>query len=532
MKQLVECIEPNARPARRSLVLDRGDVFVVYVLPLPPDTPRTLRRTVVRLEDDDPPEGARRAISLRVAPSGLVVQDVARGASLEQIRGDLRSQVVAGVRLPTNALYELVLSDGTRVHLGLLLHEQIERGTTIGVAGSGTKTSRVKYATDNVWWLITDSKGIIVTLGIDAWDAVRDRLIAMGVDGRVLVFVGGLVLTGAAAWYAYSTTTAATARADEAETALELAEAAQAASLATELACLEQRRDLVAQLGASSEQRKLAAEMALVLPLAQTTSIELGGTRMAGDELMALDSLYKPNLLQAVVARFDEGEGDAEACLEQDAALGKDLPAYLLTWHPDPALVCPLEYVSEEDGVRRVGRFGLSDRVAREFGAAGHANTGTSEGALDELLGDPRREDRWSAFTLATAYRKVQETVLRTRLTERPPTLPSQSQLWTLALLDAYNRMPSPAGGALDVDAKGCIEKLLRDRVTNAPPAAPGEPLLPDLNAVAAGDLPLVATPTPGCPWPQGALADGADNALRAVARLATVQGAPAPGSE
>jgi hypothetical protein len=220
-------------------------------------------------------------------------------------------------------------------------------------------------------------------------------------------------------------------------------------------------------------------------------------------------------------------QGDPEPCLDQEAALGKDLPRYLLLWHPDPHHTCPADYESGEGGVRTVGRFGLSDRVAREFGAEGDRGTGGGTDALQVLLGDPRREDRWAAFTVAHAYRRAVEVLLRTEASDRLPTLQSQSHVWGLALLDAYNRMPSPAGGVLDSTLATCVDGLLREQAQRATPAVAGEPLRPDLVAVAEGEIRVSPTPTPGCPWPADAIRTGADAALRAVARLASVAEPP-----
>ncbi|MCA9570216.1 MAG: hypothetical protein KC656_20375 [Myxococcales bacterium] len=93
-----------------------------------------------------------------------------------------------------------------------------------------------------------------------------------------------------------------------------------------------------------------------------------------------------------------------------------------------------------------------------------------------------------------------------------------------LALLDAYNRMPTTPDGALDAPLEVCLKRLLTHRVDTAPPAAPGDPVLPDIVAVAVGDETFAAPPTPGCPWPQGVVTTGAKSALGTVSRLAALQ--------
>jgi hypothetical protein len=525
MSLLLECVEPHARPARRSLLVEVGDDLCVYALDLPRRGGRGLRRTVLRLADVNPPANATLVVSLRVDAAGLTVVDVGPSVWLELLRSDRRSQAIAGLRLPLHAQLDATLSDQSRIGFALVLDKRAERGSTIGIAGSGTRASRIRHASQNIWWLLEDAPDLIAQAAKIVWDGVRDRLAKMGITHEMFSFFGGLLIAGGlagyVAWTQYQAATEAEERATEAQSALELAKAAQAASLATELSCLEQRKALVAELGDKQKQRETAAEEALALPLSNTVAVQLGGSRMSAEPLLALDALHRPNLIAAVAGMLGQTSGDPAPCLVHEAALGTDLPRYLLLWQTDEALTCPTDYASEEGGVRRVGRWGLSDRLATEFGGAGNLGTGTDPGTLEKLLDDPRHEDRWSAFTAALAFRSVSETLLRHDLAGRPPTLPSQAQVWALALLDAYDRVPSPASGALDATAAECVGKLLDQRLAEAPPARPGEPLLPDLAAVAAGDEVIPVTPTPGCPWPADAVRIGAKSALRTVARLA-----------
>ena len=58
--------------------------------------------------------------------------------------------------------------------------------------------------------------------------------------------------------------------------------------------------------------------------------------------------------LKAVVAAIDTVQAngsDMTFCMEQDPVLGADLPRYMLTWHPNRDLVCPLEYSAIEEGI-------------------------------------------------------------------------------------------------------------------------------------------------------------------------------------
>ena len=526
---LLECIEPHSRPARRTLTVRDGEEVALYVLAFDPKAPAGLRRTALREIDQNPPPGAQLLCWLRIDGDGLVISDVGRGLTLELLRSDLRSQVTSGVRLASNTLLECTLHDQSRIGFSLSLTRSMARGASVGVSGSGTRTSRVRFATDNVWWLITDTKGILVSVTQEIWDRGRDMLLRMGIDGRVLSFVGGLLIAAAVGGYAaynrHMAANAAEERAEQAQSALVLAEAAQAASLATELACLEQRADLVEKMGDLEAQAELSARQALAFPQAGIVSRELGGQRMGEAAVRELDLAYVPGIVASVVARMrDAPKGDPDPCLAQDASLGPDLPRYLLLWHPDPALTCPSDFEAADGGVRLIGRWGLSDRLALSFASGGDLGTGTDPEVLSELLGDSRREDRWSAFTLALAYRRILETLLRYDRTDRAPVLPSQAHLWALALLDAYNRMPSPADGVLDAAAEDCVNQLVLNTLNTAPPATPGEAILPDIARVATSDVQIAAAPTPGCPWPRNALQDGADAALRAAARLGTAQ--------
>ena len=82
--------------------------------------------------------------------------------------------------------------------------------------------------------------------------------------------------------------------------------------------------------------------------------------------------------------------------------------------------------------------------------------------------------------------------------------------------------MPSTPDGALDASLDTCLDRLLTHRVETAPPAAPGDPVLPDIVSVATGDVSMPAPPTPGCPWPQGVIRRSAGAALATVGHLAS----------
>ena len=524
---ILAAIESHARPRQQTLALQESEETVLWALPLNTDSSKGLRRTVFRPPDRSPPQGATRILRLRADEHGLIVVSTNPRVQIELQRIDHRSRLVSGMRLPVHASLELSLADSSRIDVTLSIQRSARAGGEITVGGGGSRKSRVVYSADNIWWIITDSKGLIVTFGINLWDKARDRLMALGIDSRVLSFMSGIILSAGAGIYLsatqYQRAESEAERAQTAETALNRANAAQEASLATEMACLEQRKTLVEELGKQDAQHRLAAEMALGFALANKAAVEIGGGKMGEPRLLEADQLLNASVIDAVVNAMQDSPGEPEACQAQHAALSNDLPPYLLLYHPDPELVCPLDYAVVDGGVDRRGRFGLSDRVAREFGHAGNTNTGTTTETLDELLGDPRMEDRWSAFTTATAYRSTLSILLKGARTDRPPALPSQAHLWALALFDAYNHMPSTPQGALDSELSVCLTRLLNQRVEHAGPAAPGDPVLPDIIGVARGDIEFPAIPTPGCPWPSDSVTTGAQNALRTAGRLAAL---------
>ena len=98
-----------------------------------------------------------------------------------------------------------------------------------------------------------------------------------------------------------------------------------------------------------------------------------------------------------------------------------------------------------------------------------------------------RMYPRWSASTLAIGLREVQFALLTSDTGPRPPTVPSQAHLWTLALWDAYNRLPSPASGVMDKPVGYCIDvmitKLMDDDSTSILVLG-----LPDIVSVAEGE--------------------------------------------
>ena len=208
-------------------------------------------------------------------------------------------------------------------------------------------------------------------------------------------------------------------------------------------------------------------------------------------------------------------------CLAYDRLLGGDLAEYVLVWHPDPApsKVCSANYEANLLGRNTMGRWGLSVRAARDFGSDIVASPLDTTGAVR----DPRTDQRWAAAVLTSGVRQFQEALLGFDPLGRPPVAPSQSQLWALTLWSAFNEMPDEAEGVLDKPPTECVSDLLQEIKVNAPPAPPGEPLLPDLVSVALGEVEILPSATIECPWREQSIRNGAAAALRAVATLAEI---------
>ena len=102
----------------------------------------------------------------------------------------------------------------------------------------------------------------------------------------------------------------------------------------------------------------------------------------------------------------------------------------------------------------------------------------------------------------------------------RPVVAPGQMHLWSLTLWDAYNRLPSPASGVLDKPVGYCVEELIGKMLKSPEPSVPGQPILPDLTAVASGDKQISVSPSASCPWPTNVFETSAEAAIQSVANL------------
>ena len=531
----VQCIEPNALPLMVEHEVRLLETFRLFVLS---DTrgagASTLRQTILISADEDPPPEATLVFELDVYDPGAGDQIVFRvrrmGARVyvDWICPNVRSRIGEGNELPTGARLEVILQDARRILVTLQMESDLLQ-STVDAVGGGVYRHKAKDEGSAAWYLYYSFFQLMVMNTTLLRDKVNLWLRRRGLHPWVvlaILSVGSLLLL--AGWAAYNQHKAAKAAEEKSQALEEMnarIEEARQNALENEMACLQERQSLARRLQDIAESYKALISQAINYTFSQSVSVEVGGNRMGDDSLMPFDEQYQNSTTQAILDRMESVSGDTVAmafCLQQDQVLGVDLPRYVLTWHPDPNVVCPLNYATVDNGIDRKGSWGLSERVAKEFGAQNYSEGGQA-GAdqLEEQLGSPRMAPRWSATTLAIGIREIQFTLLTADTGGRPPVAPGQAQIWSLAIWDAYNRVPSPAGGVMDKPVGYCVDEMI-DRITStAGVSEPGAPVLPDIALVANESKTLVVPPSPSCPWPADAFTLGTKSALRAVVNMA-----------
>jgi hypothetical protein len=518
----LRCVEPSARPAQTSVDLENGGQVRLYILNDQSEYTRGMRRTILRLAHLQPPAQAQLLATLEVSGGGLLVLDISKQPYLEMIRGEARSRLANGFMLKQNTRIEIVISPVHRFEISLNLSSQAARDVGAMVGGGSTRTSHALAAQRGAMWLVPT----IWTLMTDADDVVIDNLKALArrlhlSEGsvRYLTTISFYLLSMVVVWY-YQGQKAdtAVAAAAAAQSDMQKAEAGRAASLQSEAECLRSRQALVAELDEKRKVLSLKAELALGFSKSQAAALDIAGDRLTGNELQKRDDSAHIPLISMVAAALEDREPpkEAKACLEYEALLGTDLPRYVLLWHPDRELVCPVQFSDVADGIPIAGRWGISDRVVAEFGTKDPAVEATG-------ISDVRLDDRWSAHALSSAMRSIQTTILDYDGDGRPVLLPSQAQLWALTLFGAYNQMPRSPDGVLDQPITLCLNEILDRAARNGPPPIPGTPILPNIYEIATGDVELTPERTPGCPWPAAGLKPSAEAAIRAVTTLASL---------
>ncbi|MEL6348587.1 MAG: hypothetical protein AAFV53_36120 [Myxococcota bacterium] len=537
MSNIVQCIEPDSLPVQISLELNDDEMFRVYLLSDASTSPGGLRSTILQKADALPPPEASLVFEVKIVDPGtgdpitMRVQRLGSSLNTDLVRPHMRSRVTPGTEVRSGSRLEVVLPDLRRVTFTLQLEAEIHQRATTAIGGGGVRHKQAVAGGDTAYFLY-NTVGSVLTVNIQY---VFARLSAWFTKLGVPVWVIPLVLTallivGGGAYFAYQQYQGRKAAEEQAEAAAEaMAEADMSAARALEgqLQCLAQQRALAQRLNDLKALAKAEVEAALQTTMTIGIALGEGGSRMGEDQVVSYDKLVHEAAVDSIVNQMQELSGvpsEAKVCLDLASVLVPDLPTYVLLWHPEPDLVCPAEYAAVEDGIDRAGRFGLSSRVVRlyggeEFQAALIAAQGGS--VANPADADPRMADRWSAATHAVGLRDVQAALLVSDAGNRVPVAPSQAHLWTLALWDAYNRMPSPADGVLDNPVPICITELMEETLRTAKPAEPGAPLLPNIVDVASGDEKIRPRPTAGCPWPEDAIQKGAQQALLAVAHTA-----------
>jgi hypothetical protein len=523
MSLTIHCYEPQSTPRQTSLVLTEPRPFAIYALQdtLSEDA-RELRSTILRRIEENPPANATLLFELEVRASRpgelptLRVIKVGGRAMIELIRPESRGRVTKGTDLKSGLRFEATLRDLRTISFSLEIES--EAVAKAGMGSSRPSGSKAVESLGSLLWIVPNIVEVITapTGKIIAWLANRARKMGFspGMVSPLILMSGFMLGAGYVAYDQYKTGMDAQERLAALQIDYDNSLLARDAAVTAEQTCREQRVDLTHMLNDIEETRRLQAEIALAKPLSHAVAIEAGGPRMAAEAAMEFDKPAWDSLHKLVVSEMTgqkEPKSLAPICLAQEEKLGQDLPRFMLVWHPSADFTCPEGFGAVIDAVDMAGPWGLSTRVAKEFGS------------LADSAGDPRSNERWAAATYTTGLRTVMETLLQADTDDRPPVAPGQVHVWTLALFDAYNRMPSPAGGAMDRPMESCLTDLIAEVAQRYQPAEPGQPVMPPIAAIAGGEE-LRITPTSGCPWPAGVLNQGAAAAVRAVTQMGLIQ--------
>jgi hypothetical protein len=529
----VQCLEPNTLPLVVALETEMLQRFRMYILSdVRFGMGSSIRSSILLHADEDPPPEAILVAEMDVYDPGagdpplFRIRKMGSRCVIDLIRPNVRSRLSEGGEIQHGSRVEIILQDARRILLTMQMEsDAFHRSSAVG---GGSLKHKEPQGVSSGWFLYNSVFQIITLNGVlvKAWLEKFARRVGFHPYVIAIVLTVGLVI-GLSLYAVYSRGQKAQVAQDQVanlEDAQDVLEQSRANALANEMACLEERQALAGRLKDIAEQKRMLAKQALNFGFSQSIAEDIGGKRMVSKPSIPFDEQYQKNTLKTIVSVIDTVGADATDmvfCMEQHPVLGADLPRYLLTWHPDRDLVCPLEYSVIDQGINRMGSWGLSTRVAKEFGAQNLSAGGqTGSQQLAEQLGDPRMAARWSATTLAIGLREVQFTLLTTDTGTRPVVAPSQMHLWSLSLWDAYNRLPSPASGVLDKPVGYCVDELIGKMMKDPEPSVPGQPILPDLTAVAAGEKTIAVSPSPSCPWPTGVFQKSAEAAIQSVANL------------
>lgn len=541
MSILVECIEPDSRPLSNQLNVVQLQLFRLYLLN---DTrfghSGSLRNTILLPAEKNPPPEASLVMELDVYDPGagdpLVfrVKRMGRHVKSDVIRPNVRSRLAEGHEIPTPSRLELI-QETRKIAITLQLESDLmKRQKGFGAGGVQQKPVRsISVAA----FLYDSIMGILVLNSTVIKDRIIVYLRSLGIHPTVFLTLASLgLVVGMAGYVAYNRNNAANEAEEKAaklEEATEKSEAAREDALDNVAQCLLEQQRLAMKLGQKETALKAIIMLALEQDKDKNAIKNLGSRTFFAKDVEPYDKKYSDATLKELVKRIQIGSVNPDMlnpCMEYTSLLKPDLPPYVLTWHPARDLTCTPTYNQVVSGVRHMGAWGLSDRVSVEFGAV-NISAGSTEGVaqltsnLEDLtgVGDPRMAPNWSAHSLVIGLREVQGALLSYDLgDDRPVTVPSQVNLWTLALWDAYNQMPSPANGIKNKTVGECVDSFLEFTEKNASALVLGQPLLPDITAVAFEEENIQLPMTSGCPWIGGSLLLGAGNALQAASDYAS----------
>ena len=538
----VQCVEPDRLPlviSYETTLLERFRLFVLSDVRA--SAGGSLRSTILLGVDDNPPPEATLVFELDVYDPGagdpplFRIRRMGSRCQVDLVRPNVRSRMAEGGELTHGSRIEILMQDTRRIPVTLQMETDLIRSTS---AVGGGALRHKPQADVNAGWFLYNSVYSLMTLNLQI---LKDRTIVflrkIGIHPWVVIMIItiGSVLGYLAynAWVSHKASKDAEERADALAQAQERAEAARENALNNEMACMQERRALATRLKDIQEVKKIYAIQAINVSLSQTVALETGGARMMEDPVKPFDEQYVTNLEKEVMVMMDTVTAAYENmtfCTEQDSVLGADLHPMMLVWHPDPSIVCPVQYSTIDKGINRMGSWGLSERVAKEFGSQNFSEGGGSW-ATAANRSTRRSEDGPTVVSDNDGARPARGsiTLLTADTGARVPVAPSLTHIWALALWDAYNRLPSPATGVMDKPVGHCVDQVMDSLMNSPDPAIPGSPVLPDITLVAKGEQPLVIPPSPGCPWPQGVFKLSAEAAVKAVANWSiAIEGAEA----
>jgi hypothetical protein len=538
MAHIVQCIEPDRLPIEIKLEVRDGEKFCVFLLPntsrRPGDTGASsgsLRSTILLRSETDPPPEASLVFEVSIYDPGtgdpvtMRTQRLGSSVNTDYVRPHVRSRVTPGMELRSGSRLEVILLDLRRVTFTLQLEEEISSRASRAIGGGGVRHKQPKAGGDTAYFLYNTARSVL-TINLQYLIArATSALTKLGIPPWIIpLAITAILVVGGLAYFAYTQAQAANEAEEMAaasEEARAQAEASASISLENELTCLAQTQDLAQRLQLRDLGNKAMIRETLGFTFTNSVVLGEGGAQYGDSDVISFDKEQQDALIEAIFVKFENLSGaaeDASICLGQASVLEPDLPVYTLLWHPDPEFVCPSDYAAVDDGIDRVGRFGLSMRVKRQYGGIERDQQLAQASGDDGVNTDARMAVRWAAEKHALGLREVQTALFAADTGNRVAVAPSQGHLWVLTLWDAYNRMPSPADGALDNPVGMCITEMMQQVGRQARPAEPGAPLLPNLVEVALGDEKIRLSPTPGCPWPDGAIQKGAQQAILAVA--------------